>query len=418
MDTSMMTPEEIAAMQAAQKAAVEAFYKEAWTLLAIALLFIIGRLYARFTLSGGFHAFKADDYLMVFAGVVYSMETTAAYCVGFLARGLANNGMTPEQRQALEPGSEEWNLRITGVKIQLIGWSLYTLLLWLLKGCLLIFYSRLTDGLGQQTIKIRVGAVMLITTYIAVILSIHLGCHPYHQNFQINPEPPNACQPAISKIDCYVTVVLNVLTDMYLMYIPLPLLWKAQIPLKRKFLLIAMFSGGCFIITAGILRVGFILADPIGGALAAGSWACRETFVSVIIGNIPMIYPLFMRGVSSVRSMYATGTARTYGSNKSNGTAMELPRYNNSSKNKKGQYSVGRTILNATESEERIMASKGSEGIKADVTYEVKSAPASINEDNGSGRSENYGRSAGYTVSIAAAPTGHTAHHQHSNSRH
>lgn len=30
------------------------------------------------------------------------------------------------------------------------------------------------------------------------------------------------CQPAISKIDLYVTVVLNVITDLYLMSIPLP----------------------------------------------------------------------------------------------------------------------------------------------------------------------------------------------------
>lgn len=31
------------------------------------------------------------------------------------------------------------------------------------------------------------------------------------------------------------------------------------------------------------------------GAQQAGSWACRETFVAVIIGNAPMIYPLFRR---------------------------------------------------------------------------------------------------------------------------
>ncbi|KAF3922694.1 hypothetical protein ABW21_db0204825 [Orbilia brochopaga] len=405
MNAAPMTPEELAAM-AAQQRAVQAFFKEAWTLLAIGLLFIIGRLIARYVLSGGFRGFKPDDFLMVAAGVVYSLETTAAYCVGFLAKGLANNGMTPEQRQALVIGGDEYNTRIIGVKIQLIGWSLYTLLLWLLKGCLLIFYSRLTDGLGQQTMKIRIGAVALITTYVAVILSIHLGCHPYHQNFQMNPEPSNACQPAISKIDCYVTVVLNVITDLYLMYIPLPLLWKAQIPLKRKFLLIAMFSGGCFIILAGILRVAFILADPVGGALAAGSWACRETFVSVVIGNIPMIYPLFMRGVNAAKKMYATGTGRSYGSSKSGGTAMELPRYNNPNGRKKGQYSMGRTILDATESEERIM--KG-EAIKSETTYEVKSAPASVNEEIASSvpQPSSYGRSAGYTVSVAASPPKH-----------
>lgn len=31
------------------------------------------------------------------------------------------------------------------------------------------------------------------------------------------------------------------------------------------------------------------------GAEQAGSWACRETFVAVVIGNVPMIYPLFRR---------------------------------------------------------------------------------------------------------------------------
>ncbi|EWC44270.1 hypothetical protein DRE_01096 [Drechslerella stenobrocha 248] len=408
MEPPEMTPEQMAAM-AAQLAAVQAFFKEAWTLLAIGLLFIIGRLCARFILSGGFSGFRPDDFLMILAGVVYSLETTAAYCVGFLAKGLANNGMTDEERQALVIGGEEYNTRITGVKIQLIGWSLYTLLLWLLKGCLLIFYSRLTDGLGQQTVKIRVGAVLLVTTYTAVILSIHLGCHPYSKNFQMNPDPGNACQPAISKIDCYVTVVLNVLTDLYLMYIPLPLMWKAQIPLKRKFLLIAMFSGGCFVILAGILRVAFILADPVGGALAAGSWACRETFVAVVIGNIPMIYPLFMRGISSAKKMYATGSVRTYGSNKSQGTVLELPRYNNNPNGKKkGQYSVGRTILDATESEERIMRG---EAIKSEVSYEVKSTTASVNDDINPVRPNNssYGGSTGYTVSVNTAPSSSTA---------
>lgn len=34
--------------------------------------------------------------------------------------------------------------------------------------------------------------------------------------------PTDICQPAISKIDCLVTVVLNVATDIYLISIPLP----------------------------------------------------------------------------------------------------------------------------------------------------------------------------------------------------
>ena len=39
---------------------------------------------------------------------------------------------------------------------------------------------------------------------------------------------PDHCQPAISKIDLYVTVVLNVVTDLYIMSIPLPVSQSTQ----------------------------------------------------------------------------------------------------------------------------------------------------------------------------------------------
>lgn len=41
---------------------------------------------------------------------------------------------------------------------------------------------------------------------------------------------PDLCQPAVSKIDIYVTVVLNVSTDMYLISIPAPVFLSQTIP--------------------------------------------------------------------------------------------------------------------------------------------------------------------------------------------
>jgi hypothetical protein len=61
-----------------------------------------------------------------------------------------------------------------------------------------------------------------------------------------------------------------------------------------------MFSGGIFVMACGILRCVLILRDPVGGAQQAGSWAVRETFVAVIIGNIPMIYPFFRRALRNI----------------------------------------------------------------------------------------------------------------------
>ncbi|KAI9879363.1 MAG: hypothetical protein M1830_008751 [Pleopsidium flavum] len=278
------------------------FITEAFTLLAVAIVIIGLRTYARAT-SAGIRNFEIDDYFMLVAAVVYSLETAAAYSVGAKFHGLANNSMTDEERTTLVPNSPEWNMRVGGSKIQIIGWSLYTLLLWILKLCMNVFYGRLTEGLDGMQTRIKIGLVAIGVTYVTTILSILLGCRPLHKNWQINPDPGNYCQPAVSKIDLYVTVVLNVVTDLYLISIPLPLLWKARIPARRKYLLLVMFSGGIFVMMAGILRCVLILTAGANGAQQAGSWACRETFVAIIIGNIPMIYPLFRR---SMQRMGAT----------------------------------------------------------------------------------------------------------------
>lgn len=59
-------------------------------------------------------------------------------------KGLSNNAMTDEQRHSLNPTSEEWRLRVNGSKTHVVGLLLYTTLLWLLKGCWLVYYARLT----------------------------------------------------------------------------------------------------------------------------------------------------------------------------------------------------------------------------------------------------------------------------------
>lgn len=58
--------------------------------------------------------------------------------------GLTNSYMTAQERAALDPSSVEFHKRVMGSKIQVAGWSLYVITLWLGKFCLAIFFSRLT----------------------------------------------------------------------------------------------------------------------------------------------------------------------------------------------------------------------------------------------------------------------------------
>lgn len=58
--------------------------------------------------------------------------------------GVANNGMTDEYRANLSPATVEYQLRVVGSKLHLIAWSLYVSTLWCLKGCIAVYYTRLT----------------------------------------------------------------------------------------------------------------------------------------------------------------------------------------------------------------------------------------------------------------------------------
>lgn len=60
---------------------------------------------------------------------------------------------------------------------------------------------------------------------------------------------------------------------------------------------------------AGILRCVLILLAGPNGAEQAGSWAVRETFVAVVVSNMPIIYSL-LRGIFKSLSEYSISISK------------------------------------------------------------------------------------------------------------
>jgi len=104
-------------------------------------------------------------------------------------KGLANNAMTDAQRAAVVPGSEEWELRVSGSKIHVAGLIVYTTMLWLLKWCWSVYYSRLTDGVHNMRKWIRGAYVINAVTYVACLVVAFFKCIPFHKQWQIYPHP-------------------------------------------------------------------------------------------------------------------------------------------------------------------------------------------------------------------------------------
>ncbi|PKS11696.1 hypothetical protein jhhlp_001684 [Lomentospora prolificans] len=306
---------------------LDSFATEAFTLLSVGISIVLFRTYARWKLVG-FSGLEVDDYLMLFVIIPYATETALGYAVGASAKTLTNSGMTDEERAALSPDSDEYGWRVLGSKIQVAGWVMYVSVLWIIKASLLTFYVRLTAGLQGYRIRLIIGFVLVAATYIAVVLSILFGCTPMKKNWQIYPAPGNLCEPAMSNLNIFMTVTLNIITDIYLVFIPIPMLWATQLPTFKRVGLCVIFSGAIFVMTAGLLRCIMILQNPITGPRQGSAWAVRESFVAVATSSMPMIWAVVRRWLKRFFGSVLSSNKKTTGPEP--GSIMLADRTNNS----------------------------------------------------------------------------------------
>uniref|UniRef100_A0A0D2Y0K4 Rhodopsin domain-containing protein n=1 Tax=Fusarium oxysporum (strain Fo5176) TaxID=660025 RepID=A0A0D2Y0K4_FUSOF len=188
------------------------------------------------------------------------------------------------------------------------GWTLYAVGV---ASTILRFYARMrVDGLRSlqaedylMAISIMLNElrchqatqnmISVIGTFIATMIAIFAGCQPFHKYWQINPDPGNSCQAAISKPIVWVSFAANISTDIYLIAIPLPMLWGSSLKMIKKIASTIVLGAGIFVLVCATLKSVFVLVDPVNGAELAGAWGTREAFVAVMTTNLPILFPLF-----------------------------------------------------------------------------------------------------------------------------
>ncbi|GIK05363.1 hypothetical protein Aspvir_009471 [Aspergillus viridinutans] len=263
------------------------FQKEAWTEYGIGVLIILGRIFARWKVVG-VKNWQGDDYFAIAALLFWTAELTMLELIG---QHGANIGLTDAQRAAMTP--EQVESLVIGSKCLLAGWTCYVTLIWCLKACMLFFYNRLTLGLMQQKL-VKINAVVCLCSYVAVIFTIFFHCFPIQKHWQIYPDPGEQC--TVDRINYLVLAVTNVSTDAVLVSIPIPLLAKVRLALRRKLVIGVLLCGGVFVMCAALLRC-ILSLQSINSINTSTIWAIRETFVALIAVNAPCIKPLFSTSV-------------------------------------------------------------------------------------------------------------------------
>ncbi|KDN71793.1 hypothetical protein CSUB01_12062 [Colletotrichum sublineola] len=281
---------------------------EMWVEYVIGITVLFLRVFTRCKMVGW--KWQGDDYLAISAILFFTMEVMM--CQIIVEKG-SITGMTDAIALSLTP--EQYKSHETGAKWLFAAWYMYVSLIWSLKGIMLFFLYRVTKSLPEERL-VKVVSVITVVAYLSTLAVITGHCQPIHRLWQVYPYAGDDCTQNRSKY--YALVTTNVFTDVLIMYIPIPLLWRLQTSLKRKLSFGLMFCAGFFIVICTLLRCVICLKTP--GRLDLGlNWSIRETVVGIICTNAPSIKPLFHgRDKGSTANSHTPTDLITFGGTGSN----------------------------------------------------------------------------------------------------
>ena len=147
--------------------------------------------------------------------------------------------------------------RIYGSKIVVISEQAMLNVIYTMKTCMLIMYSRLTLGLNAQK-AVRYIAVYVLLGWIASETAFFTACRPFPGYWGMPPPDPQC-----TTLENYAIVqgCFNISSDTIMLFIPLPLVLKMSMPWKQKIVLVFLFSLGFFVIIAALLTKIYNLTD-------------------------------------------------------------------------------------------------------------------------------------------------------------
>ena len=116
----------------------------------------------------------------------------------------------------------------------------------------LLMYHRIFGSSCRFTQALIATGVFIIAYNIAQVFVIVFQCHPIAAAWDYSI-PGAQCIKLMEELE--VTGALNAFTDIVTLILPMPLLWRTQMPLKKKYQVIATFLLGGFVCIVSIWRV-------------------------------------------------------------------------------------------------------------------------------------------------------------------
>ncbi|GME66461.1 hypothetical protein GTA08_BOTSDO06439 [Neofusicoccum parvum] len=268
----------------------EAVLVESICFYVFALIFFVGRIWSRAITTGSIKRLASDDYVMI---VTFLFYTALIVLLNFNIR-YASNLMPDEELPIVLADPKEIKDRIFGSKITLAVEQCMIHSQWGQKASLLILYHRMTQGLRENLYNKILSGYVLLGYLIIQITFFGVWCRPFNQYWALPPDNP---QCANYGHYCITILIFNTSSDIGLMYIPIQLIWKAQMKRKKKIMLCGVFSLGLFNVVAAVLNKTYNWILP--GSTVYMIWYVRESSTGIYVSNATCCWPLFRKLVAA-----------------------------------------------------------------------------------------------------------------------
>ncbi|KAF2008746.1 hypothetical protein BU24DRAFT_321242, partial [Aaosphaeria arxii CBS 175.79] len=244
---------------------------------AVAVIAIILRVWCR-SLKGRSLVF--NDYAVLVA-FVFTSGLSAILITSVVWAGAGHHvvDISPQYRNRIfilfAAGQSSWAASNTFVKLSILHF--YTV----------IFPSR--------KFRIICIAAMVISGlyFTSVLLETFLLCTPVQYNW--DKTISGTCSPH-SQIAYIIAGATNLVIDVFIVLLPMPILWKLQISWTKKLLVMAMFSLGAVICIISLLRVINVakldLTDFTYACINLSIWAILEPTLGIVNACLPVFRPI------------------------------------------------------------------------------------------------------------------------------
>ncbi|KAJ5151299.1 uncharacterized protein N7482_010551 [Penicillium canariense] len=177
-----------------------------------------------------------------------------------------------------------------------------------IKSSILLFYLTLAAQQRLFRLGVLITLVVVILFTVALTLVNLFPCRPLSSSLLIQTPPGTYC---IDIVALYIsTAPINIVTDVAIFVLPLPMLWRVHLPRRQRIILLLTFGTGLFVIVISILRTEFLLQTAISRVTKPHKpsvhdlsyydgyvllWSTVELNLSIMCGCVPSLRPLFSR---------------------------------------------------------------------------------------------------------------------------